>query len=110
MEVGKVNVRLIVLFTKRLTYDIIRACRRPGALCSNDAKSFFDRVLHTIAMLAYRRLGIEEAHVRSNVATIQGMKHYIRTAFSDSDVTLDGNGNVQPFQGMLQGNGAAPTT
>ena len=58
---------------KRLTYDIIRTFRRPGALCSNDAKSCFDRVLHTIAMLAYRRLGIEEAPVRSMLATIQGM-------------------------------------
>ena len=61
-------------------------------------------------MLAYRRLGISKPPVESMLATIQGMKHYIRTAFGDSELALDGSGNVKPFQGILQGNGASPTT
>ena len=37
---------------KRLTYDIIRQKKRPGALCSNDAKSCYDRIVHSVASLA----------------------------------------------------------
>ena len=61
-------------------------------------------------MLAYRRLGISKPPVESMIATIQGMKYYIRKAFGDSELALDGSGNVKPFQGILQGNGTSPTT
>ena len=45
---------------KRLTYDILQQTRRPSLLCSNDAKLCFDRVVHLIAMLAYKQLGIPD--------------------------------------------------
>ena len=61
-------------------------------------------------MLAYRRLGIEIPPVQCMLQTIQHMKHHIRTAYGDSEIALDGTGQVIPFQGILQGNGAAPTT
>ena len=31
---------------KTLTYDLIRQLKKPGALCSNDAKSCYDRIVH----------------------------------------------------------------
>ena len=31
------------VLNKRLTYDLIRLSRRPAAVCSNDAKSCYDR-------------------------------------------------------------------
>ena len=43
---------------KRLSYDIMRQTKTAGLLCSNDAKSCYDRVLHSIASLAYQRIGI----------------------------------------------------
>ena len=60
---------------KRLSYDILRQSRTPGALCSNNAKSCFDRIVHTIAILAYWRLGIAKPPVESMIKTIQAMKH-----------------------------------
>ena len=39
---------------KRITYDIIRQTKLPGAMCSNDAKLCYNWVLHSIAGLAYR--------------------------------------------------------
>ena len=36
---------------KRLTFDLMRQLKRPGALCSNDAKSCNDRVVHSIASI-----------------------------------------------------------
>ena len=62
---------------KRLTYDILRQMRQTGALCSNDAKSCYDRVIHSIACLAYRRLGVPSPPVLSMLTTIKTMKHYI---------------------------------
>ena len=94
---------------KRLSYDLIRQLRCPGALCSNDAKSCYDRISHAIVSLAFQRLGIPEAPVQCMLKCIQQMKHYIRTSFGDSDDHFTSEHTAIPFQGILQGNGAAPT-
>lgn len=93
---------------KRLTYDILRQTRRPGALCSNDAKSCYDRILHSIATMAFRRLGIPFNPVQCMFTSIQHMKHHTRTSFGDSVFTYSAEGRLIPFQGVLQGNAAAP--
>ncbi len=105
---GKSSIEHVI--NKRLTYDILRQFRRPGLLCSNDAKSCFDRVVHSIAMLAYKRLGIPEPPVECMLKTIQVMKHHIRTTFGDSAFTINREGVLVPYQGLLQGNGASPAT
>ena len=94
---------------KRLLYDIIRQCRKPGSLCSNDAKSCYDRVLHSITMLAFRRLGFPIPPVECMLRCIQEMQHHIRTTYGDSAEFLSSTDTAIPFQGILQGNGAAPT-
>lgn len=94
---------------KRLFYDIARQFRSPAALCSNDAKSCYDRIIHSIAILAYRRYGIAQPPVEGMFRTIQMMKHHFCTAHGDSIFYLE-NGSFLPFQGSLQGNGASPTT
>ncbi len=95
---------------KRLTYDILRQGRIPGALCSNDAKSCFDRIIHAIVCLAYERLGIAQPPVHCMIKSIQNMKHHIRTTFGDSRFTMSSDGCIIPFQGVLQGNGASPAS
>ena len=94
---------------KRLSYDLIRQRRRPGALCSNDAKSCYDRIIHSIVSLAFQRLGLPKAPVQCMLKCIQHMKHYIRTSFGDSEEYFSSEHRAVPFQGILQGNGAAPT-
>jgi len=42
---------------KHLFYDTIRFKRQPAALCSNDAKSCYDRIVLLIVALAMCRLG-----------------------------------------------------
>ena len=39
---------------KRLTMDLLRQKRQAGALCSNDAKSCYDRIVHSVACLSMR--------------------------------------------------------
>ena len=89
---------------KRLTYDLMRQMRLSGALCSNDAKSCFDRIIHSIACLAYERLGIPQPPVHCMFKSIQRMKHHVRTTFGDSKLTVDSEGDLIPYQGVLQGN------
>ena len=78
-------------------------------LCSNDAKSCYDRIIHAIASMAMQRLGLPIEPITCMIITIQQMEHIIRTGFGDSDMTMSGAEETDiPFQGILQGNGSGP--
>ena len=92
---------------KVLTMDLLRLRRQAGALCSNDAKSCYDRVVHSIASLSMRRLGAPSSAIQSLLTTLQLAKHKIRTAFGVSQKWF---GRLCiPLQGLGQGNGVSPT-
>ena len=93
---------------KRLLYDKAHLQRRPMIVCSNDAKSCYDRIVNSIASMAMQRLGLPIEPIQCMIVTIQEMDHYIRTAFGDSDSTLSASDAPIPFQSILQGNGAGP--
>lgn len=93
---------------KVLTMDLLRLRRQAGALCSNDAKSCYDRVVHSIAALSLLRQGAPKPAVMSMLQTLQGSIHKIRTGYGVSSVHYGGN-RVPPMQGLGQGNGVAPT-
>lgn len=95
---------------KRLTYDIMRQTRINGALCSNDAMSCYDRILHAVASLAYQRLGVPLPSIQCMLASIQNMKHNLRTSYGNSMWCISSKNTLIPYQGILQGNGAAPAT
>jgi hypothetical protein len=88
--------------------DVLQQTRRAGALCANDAKSCFDRVVHNIASLAMRCMGVMVNPIKSMFATLQAASHKIPTAFRVSNKTY-GSGRDPPFQGLGQGNGAGPS-
>jgi hypothetical protein len=92
---------------KRLTMDLFRQKRLAGALCANDAKSCYDRIVHNVAVLAIRRLGVAAAPIRSMFETLQLSKHHASTAFGISDKSY-GERRDPPLQGAGQGNGAGP--
>jgi hypothetical protein len=89
------------------TQDIWFQKRQSGALCSNDAKSCYDRVVHPFAILSMLRLGCPQGPLLSMFVTLQKMNHFIGSAFGVSSTSFKG-GDV-PFQGLGQGNGAGPT-
>ena len=94
---------------KRLLYDLVHFQRKPMILCSNDAKSCYDRIIHAIASIAMQRLGLPIEPITCMIITIQQMEHIIRTGFGDSDMTMSGAEETDiPFQGILQGNGSGP--
>ena len=93
---------------KVLTFDLMRQTRRPGGLCSNDAKSCYDRIGHSSAGLAMQRCGVPPSLVDASLGPIQHLRHFIRTAYGDSTTSFSAAGHLVPVQGIGQGNGAGP--
>ena len=91
-----------------LTYDSIWGRRGRAIIMSNDAKGCYDRIVHTVVILALRKLGIPNPALQSMVEPIQEMDHYIRTTYGDSDTSYGNEAHLPPPQGILQGNGAGP--
>jgi hypothetical protein len=94
---------------KRLTMDLLRQRRQAGALCSNDAKSCYDRIVHAFAILCMLKFGVQLPPLISMFQCLQEADHKIRTAYGDSTNTYGGNRTV-PLQGSGQGNGCGPAT
>jgi hypothetical protein len=93
---------------KRLTFDHMRQLRHPRALCASDLKSCYDRVVHAIASLAMRRVGMPVEPIICMLSTIQDLEHHVRTIYGDSKKSFGGNLWLVPCQGLGQGNGAGP--
>lgn len=93
---------------KRLTLDMLRVLRWPGALCSNDLKSCYDRIAHAVASLCLQGQGVSKSEVVCMLGTIADMEHHIKTAYGISDKTFKSDIWAVPLQGVYQGNGAGP--
>jgi hypothetical protein len=98
---------VLAALNKRLTVDLLQQRRQAGALCANDAKSCYDRIVHNVAVLALRRLGMPAAPIQSMFDTLQLASHHVSTAFSVSKHNYGGH-RQPPLQGVGQGNGAGP--
>lgn len=92
---------------KILTYDIVRQCRLTAAISSVDAANCYDSIAHAIASLIFQACRVPVAGVEAMLSAIQEMKYFLRTAFGDSKDYLSSKVVVK-FQGLCQGNGAAP--
>ena len=90
-----------------LLFDHMRLTRTSGISIANDLNSCYDRMVHTVASLALRRLGAPKSAVRCMSRCIQYMRHHIRTAYGDSKEYYGGK-ETEPLQGGGQGNPAAP--
>lgn len=78
------------------------------ALSSQDARSYYDRIVHVAVFLVLRRLGILKPMITSIMLyTIQKMEHTIRTSFGDSVATYGGIGWRKAPHVTIQGNGAS---
>ena len=95
---------------KRLIFDILRQTKRPAGICSCDLKSCYDRIIHSFASIAMQRAGAPATAIESMFATIQQLKHIVRTCHGDSDRSFGGEDwrQIDPLHGIGQGNGAGP--
>ena len=96
-----------VLLNSKLVDDSLRIKRKPGIVCSNDAKSCYNRIVHSIFAICLRRLGCHPNPIKSSIETLQSLEHHIRTGFGDSKKFYTGSVST-PLQGLVQGYGPAP--
>jgi hypothetical protein len=102
------NMRSIMAaLNKRVTMDIFRQRRQAGAICSNDAKSCYDRIVHWVLSLALRRAGLPTEPATSMLDTLQKAEHFVSSAFGRSEKAYGKHRRI-PVQGVGQGNGSGP--
>ena len=75
---------VLATLNKRLTMDLLQQRGQARALCANDAKSCYDRIVHNVAVLAIRRLGMAAAPVHPMFETLQRATQHVSTAFGVS--------------------------
>jgi len=93
---------------KQLFYNLVRFQRRPVTLCSNDAKSCYDRITLLAAALCLCCLGGTLPMIQSMITMIHEMEHHICTMFGDSKISVSRTSWQAPIAGIGQGNGAGP--
>jgi hypothetical protein len=92
---------------KQLMMDLLRQQQQAGALCSNDVKSCYDWLVHSMTCLAMWWLGALITSINSVFKLLQQAAHWIRTAFGTSKKKY-GDEREIPLQGLGQGNGSKP--
>ena len=92
---------------KVLFYDISRQSRVAMGLSSIDAANCYDSIAHAIASLVFQAFGVPEEAIESMLTALEEMKYFLRTAYGDSKNCAGSKIEVK-FQGLCQGNGAAP--
>ena len=98
---------LHVALNKKLIADISNQIKSPSIVMSADATNCYDRVAHPFASLTAQHFGVQLSYVRVLLTAIQQMNMFLRTSFGISSSCYSGSFAL-PFQGAIQGNGAAP--
>jgi len=93
---------------KWLFYEYIRAMRILAALCSNDAKSCYNRIVLLIAVLALCWHGASVPAMESMIATLAQLQHHVRLAYDNSECAQGQVDWTNPVAGIGQGNGTSP--
>jgi ribonuclease HI len=93
--------------SKILFYDVVWQCRLTAAISLIDAANCYDSIAHAIASLIFQACGMPVEGVEAMQPAIQDMKYFLRTAFGDSR-NFRGSKIEIKYQGLCQGNGAAP--
>ena len=92
---------------KKLIADTANIRKLPTVTICADATNCYDRVAHPFASLCAQYFGLEITYLTVLFRAIQSMKMFLRTSHGIStNYYSDTDG--QPFQGVVQGSGAAP--
>ena len=78
-----------------------------AGLSSIDTANCYNSIAHAIASLVFQAFGVPEEAIESMLTAIQDMKYFLRTAYGDSKHCAGSTIELK-FQGLCQGNGAAP--
>jgi len=99
----KYHKSIDLAINKSLTFDLLRQLKRPGGLCSNDAKSCYDLIGHPQASLAMQRCGVPKSIIKCLFSQLQNATHQVRTGYGDSSTFYGGSRWIKPYHGIGQG-------
>ena len=66
-----------IALNRKITSDIMRQNRRPGAILGVDAASCYDRIVHSIVILIARQEGLSLLPLLALFGTIQKMTYFV---------------------------------
>jgi hypothetical protein len=93
---------------KVLSFDLIRQARMDADMCSNDAKSCCDRIVHSIASILMQHQNVPVSECICVFTTLQNLHHTVRKIYGDSKSGYGGILWAVPYSGVGQDNGAGP--
>jgi len=91
------------VINKRLTFDILRQKRLPGALCAKTMPN--PAMTESYILLSPCVCGDVEFHrvQRNMFKTIQNLRHHVTTAYKTSEQCFGGSDGLNPSHGVEQG-------
>jgi hypothetical protein len=79
-----------------------------AAMCSNDAKSCYDRIVHAIESILMQHQNVPASACICVFTTLQNLHYTVRTIYGDSRSGYGGTLWAVPYSGGGQGNRAGP--
>lgn len=96
-----------LVFSKEFKYMQSSLSCIPMATMDNDAKSCYDRIVASLALLTSKHFGVSTEICETVGATLQAMHFKVRTAMGDSPITYPHSAET-PIYGVGQGGTASP--
>jgi hypothetical protein len=94
--------------------DILHQNRQAAGIVFINAEKCYDRIAHNMASLMLQHVGIPKDPVLLMFSTLQHLVHRVLMAHGISEDEYGGiwqeMANKLPLMGIIQGNGAGPTT
>jgi hypothetical protein len=94
---------------KVLSFDLIRQAPMDAAMCSNDANSCYDRIVHSIASILMQHQNVPASSCMSFFTMLQNLHHTVRTIYGDSKSGCGGTLWAVSYYGVGQGNRSGPS-
>jgi hypothetical protein len=79
-----------------------------ASMCSNDAKSCYDRIVHSITSILMQHHNVPVSACICVFTTLQNLHHTVRTIYGDSKSGYGGTLWAVSYSGVGKGNGAGP--
>jgi hypothetical protein len=93
---------------KVLFYNIVHQFRLPACISLVVVANCYDSIAHAIALLIFQAMGVQVEGAEAMLEAFQEMKYFLHTAYGGSKEFANSKIEVK-YQGLCQGNGAAPT-
>ena len=90
-------------------FDVVRQMKRNASLGLFYTKTYYDRITHSFLSLVAQAVETPQPLIVCMLKATQNMKVYLRIGNGDTDRYYCNKDILQPYQGVIQGNGAALT-